>query len=212
MRFAAITSLAVVFFSTSAFAQVDDGAARVHLALGAGVLASGTYFTGPGDLELASGTAATGAAQVSLTVHPRLEVVLAAAYARPEWELSGVPLAGTVGVSGASLWFADAAVRGRAALGSGARAPSAFVQIGSGVARYSLDTSVLGVAVDERATNFAVGIGAGLTVPLARRFGVELMVKDYIASFRSVRDLAAFGVEGRRAHTVVGLVSARLGL
>lgn len=58
----------------------------------------------------------------------------------------------------------------------------------------------------------ALTLGAGLALPLARRVGVEVMAKDYIASFKSVRDLAAYGIEGRRAHTLLLLVSARLGL
>ena len=38
------------------------------------------------------------------------------------------------------------------------------------------------------------------------------MAKDYIASFKSVTDLAAFGIEGRRAHTVLVVASGRLSL
>ncbi len=41
---------------------------------------------------------------------------------------------------------------------------------------------------------------------------IEVLAKDYIASFKSVRDTKAFGVEGRRAHTLLLLISARLGL
>ncbi|CAN5894157.1 hypothetical protein BH24GEM1_BH24GEM1_25620 [soil metagenome] len=62
---------------------------------------------------------------------------------------------------------------------------------------------------DEQATNFALALGAGVALPLTRRLSVEMMAKDHIASFKSVRDLAAFGVTGRRAHTVLLLVSAR---
>ena len=186
--------------------------AQVSVSLGPGILTSGAYFTGPGDLELGSNTTAAGMLQAGLKVHPRLEVLAGGAYARPEWELTGVPLAGTVGLSGASLWFADVGIRGWAPLGASSGAPAAFLQVGAGVARYSLDTSVLGVAVDEQATNFALALGTGLTVPLGDRIGLELMVKDYVASFRSVRDLAEFGVEGQWAHTILGVVSARLGL
>lgn len=193
-------------------AQVESQGSRVHVSGGGGVLTSGAYFTGPGDLEVASGAAAAVMLQASVAVHPRLATVLTAVYARPDWELTGVPLVGEAGLSGASVWFADAALRGHLPLGSGRRAPAAFGQIGAGIAHYSLDTSVLGVAVDERATNLAVALGAGLVVPLTPVLGIEVMGKDYIASFTSVRDLAEFGVEGQRAHTLVGTVSARLGL
>ncbi|HEX2220289.1 MAG TPA: hypothetical protein VHG35_15910 [Gemmatimonadales bacterium] len=205
--------LALAFVSPAvSHAQVGSQDSRVHVSGGGGVLTSGAYFTGPNDLEIASGAAAAVMLQASVAVHPRLATVLTAVYTRPEWELTGVPLVGKVGLSGASAWFADAALRGHVSLGSGRRAPAAFGQIGAGIARYSLDTSVLGVAVDEGATNFAVGVGAGLVVPLTPKLGIEVMGKDYIASFASVRDLAAFGVEGQRAHTLVGTVSARVGL
>jgi hypothetical protein len=205
-------AFALLLSPTLADAQAGGGDRDVHLSLGPGILTTGAYFTGPGDLELGSRTAAVGMVQAGLAVHPRLEILIAAAYARPEWELTGVPLAGTVGLSGATLWFADLGIRGWAPLGTSSGAPAVFAQLGGGLARYALDTSVLGVAVDERATNFALVVGAGLGVPVAGRLGIELMLKDYVASFRSVRDLAAFGVEGRRAHTVVAALNARLGL
>lgn len=198
--------------AAAAEAQADRPGHRVHVAGGAGVVASGAYFTGPGDVELASGTAGAGQLQLSVAVHPRLAVVAAGVYARPDWELSGIPLVGSVGVSGATLMFADVGLRGFAPLGSTGGAPTAFAQLGAGLARYSLDAAVLGFAVDEQATNFALAIGGGLIVPLTARFGLEVLVKDYIASFTSVRDLEEFGVEGQRAHTVLGLVSARVGL
>jgi hypothetical protein len=192
-------------------AQVGSQGSRVHVSGGGGVLTSGGYFTGPDDLEVASGAAAAVMLQASVAVNPRLATVLTAVYARPDWELTGLPLVGEVGLSGASVWFADAALRGHVPLGSG-RAPAAFGQVGAGIARYALDTSVLGAAVNERATNFAMSLGAGLVVPLTPGFGIEVMGKDYIASFTSVRDLAEFGVEGQRAHTLVGTVSARFEL
>ncbi len=218
-RLAASLALTLIPLLTPAFAhaqasqsQTTRSPSRVHVAAGAGVLTSGAYFTGPQDLELASGDAAAGMLQASLGVHRSLTVVLGGAYARPEWRLTGVPLIGTVGVQGASLWFADAALRGQVPLGPAPAAPSVFAQAGAGLARYSVVTSMLGVAVDEQATNFAVGLGAGITIPLTGRLGVEVMAKDYIASFRSVQDLAEFGVEGELAHTVLLLASATLGL
>jgi hypothetical protein len=180
--------------------------------LGGGFLTSGAYFTGPGNLEFANGNAFVGALQVSLAIHRTFTVVLAAAHARPEWRLTGVPLIGDVSVPGGRLWFADAALRGRVPFRAASNAPAIFAQVGAGVAHYALAGSVLGIAVDEQATNLALALGAGFEVPLTRRLSLESVAKDYVASFRSVRDLAAFGVEGRRAHTVLLLVSARLGL
>jgi hypothetical protein len=194
--------------------QAQTGsAARVQLAAGGGLMASGTYFTGPAGLELAGDDAFAGSAQVSVRVHRSLAVVVAGTYAQPEFRLTGVPLVGSVGLRGAHLWFADAALRGLLPLGAvSATAPVAFAQVGAGVAHYSANATVLGNAIDESATNVAGSLGVGLGLGFTERLGVEIMAKDYIASFKSVRDLAAFGVEGRRTHTVLLSVSARLGV
>ncbi|MBA3317104.1 MAG: hypothetical protein H0T50_03310, partial [Gemmatimonadales bacterium] len=183
-----------------------------HVALGGGLLTSGAYFTGPGNLEVSNGDALAGSLQVSVAVHPSVAVVVATAHARPEGQLTGVPLLGSVAVTGVRLWFADAALRGQVPLGVAATAPVILVQAGAGIAHYAVATSVLGTAVDEQATNFALALGAGLALPITRRLSIEALAKDYIASFKSVRDLEAFGVEGRRAHTLLLLISARLGL
>ena len=186
---------------------------RVHLSAGGGFFTSGAYFTGPGALELTSGDAFAGILQASVPVHRSVAVVVAAAHARPDWRITGVPLVGAIGLSGARLWFADAAVRALLPLSaSSVITPAVFAQAGAGLARYSLHTTVLGSSVDEQATNFAVALGVGLAIPFGERFGLEVMAKDYIASFRSVRDLEELGVEGRRAHTLLLALSARLGL
>jgi hypothetical protein len=185
---------------------------RVQVAAGGGFLTSGAYFTGPGALELASGNAFAGLLQVSVPVHRSIALVVSGAHARPEWRISGVPLVGDIDVSGARLWFADAAVRGLLPLGEpSATTPVAFAQAGAGLAHYSLNTTILVSPVDEHATNFAGTVAAGVALPLARRFELEVLAKDYIASFRSVRDLEQLGVEGRRAHTLLLAVSARVG-
>jgi predicted RecB family endonuclease len=80
------------------------------------------------------------------------------------------------------------------------------------VAHYGVSTSVLGRAVDAGATNLALALGAGLDVPLTSRFALELLARDYVVSFKSVRDLAALGVEGRWTHTLVVGLSGRVGL
>jgi hypothetical protein len=209
-------ALAVLIISAviarPAHGQRSDGW-RVQLAAGGGLTTSGTYFTGPAGLELAGDDAFAGALQVSVPVHRSLAIVLAGTYAQPEFRLSGLPLVGSVGLRGAHLWFADAALRGRLPLAPGSPvAPVAFGQAGVGLAHYSVSAMVLGNPIDESATNFAGSLGAGLGLSFTERLGVEVLAKDYIASFKSVHDLEAFGIEGRRTHTLLLAVNARLAL
>ena len=206
-------ALAMLLVTPAALSAQDHAGSRVHVSAGGGFLASGAYFTGPGALELTSGDAFAGMLQVSVSVHRSFAIVIAGAHAQPEWRITGVPLVGAIGVPGARLWFADAAVRGSLPLGGpSVTTPVAFVQVGAGLAHYSLSTTVLGRPVDEDAPNFAVALGAGVALPLTERFGLEALAKDYIASFRSVRDLEQLGIEGRRAHTLLLAVSAQIGL
>lgn len=142
-----------------------------------------------------------------------MSLVAGGVYARPTWRLSGIPVLGSFGVNGATLWFADAGVRARIPLGPEPdRGPNAFAHIGVGRAHYALSTAVLGRLVDAGATNFASSVGGGLGVPLTRRVGLELMAKDYIVSFKSVHELEPLGIEGRRAHTLVVSLMARVEL
>jgi opacity protein-like surface antigen len=186
---------------TSGWTQ--EPVSRVQVEAGIGYLTSGDYFTGPASTTLDNGDAAAVMLQVGLRVHRSLDLVLAGAYAQPDWRLGGVPLLGSVSLPGASLWFGDAALRGRLPLSQSVRPVSLLAQVGAGLVRYAVGTSVLGNRIDASATNFAFVLGAGVQAPLARRLGVELLAKDYIASFKSVRDLEAFGVEGQRAHTLL---------
>jgi opacity protein-like surface antigen len=185
---------------------------RVYGVAGAGYLTSGDYFTGPASTSLANSDAAAVMLQVGVRVHRSFDLVLAGAHAQPKWRLDGLPLVGAVSLPGARLWFADAALRGHWPLSEGVRPVSVFAQVGAGVAHYSVATTLLGNRLDADATNFAVALGAGVQAPLTGRVGVELLAKDYIASFTSVRDLAAFGIEGRRAHTLVLAAGIRLDL
>jgi opacity protein-like surface antigen len=208
-----LTLVLALLIAPTALAAQSNPDMRVQVSAGGGFLTSGAYFTGPGALELASGDAFAGMLQVSVPVHRSLALVIAGAHARPEWRISGVPLVGAIGVSGARLWFADAAVRGSLPLGeASATAPVAFAQAGAGLAHYSLNTTIVGNAVDEDATNLALALGAGVALPITERVGLEVLAKDYIASFKSVRDLESLGIEGRRAHTLLLGVSARIGL
>jgi opacity protein-like surface antigen len=203
----------VLLLTPTALTSQTPTGSRVHVSAGGGLLTSGAYFTGPGALELTSGNAFAGMLQVTVPVHRSVAIMIGGAHARPEWRITGLPLVGAIGVSGARLWFADAAVRGLLPLGArSVTSPVAFAQAGAGLAHYSLNTTVLGNVVDEDATNFAVALGLGVDLPLTERLGLELLAKDYIASFKSVRDLEQLGVEGRWAHTLLLAVSARLGL
>jgi hypothetical protein len=194
------------------FAQSTSDS-RVQVAAGGGFMTSGTYFTGPASLELRGDDAFAGSLQASAPVHRSLRIVVAGSYAEPDFRLTGVPLVGSVGLRGAHLWFSDAALRGQVPLASASPTNAvAFAQVGAGLAHYAVNATILGNAVDESATNFAAALGVGLGLAFTERLGVEVMAKDYIASFKSVRDLAAFGIEGRRTHTVFLGVSARLGL
>jgi hypothetical protein len=186
---------------------------RVQVAAGGGFMTSGSYFTGPGDLALAADDALAGALEVAVPVHRSFAIVISGVHARPAFQLSGLPLVGSVGMHGARLWFTDAAVRGHVPLDARSPAGAAvFAQLGAGLAYYSVSAAVLGNAIDEHATNFAGAVGAGIDLPLSDRVGLQVMGKDYIASFRSVRDLESLGIEGHRTHTLLLLASARLGL
>jgi hypothetical protein len=191
----------------------DTTASRTHAIVGGGFLSSGAYFTGPATIELVNGDAFVAMAQVSMAVHRSAAVVLAGSYASPEWQLTRVPLPGSMGLSGASLWFADAAFRGHLAFGAASpTAASVFAQAGPGLGYYSLSTTVGSNVFDEDSVSLTAALGVGLTLPLSHRFGIEVMAKDYIASFDSPESLEAFGLEGRTAHTLLLLASARLGL
>jgi opacity protein-like surface antigen len=205
-------ALAALLVHPAAIRAQGRSPERVQVALGGGWLTSGDYFRGPGGLALDNGDAFAGNLQVSVAVYRSIGLVLAVAHARPDWRLSGVPLIGSIGVPGARLWFGDVAVRAHAPLGRTARPPTVFAQAGAGLVDYAVDTRIVGRSLDEHATNFAVTLGAGAALPLTDRLGLELLAKDYIVSFKSVQDLAAVGVEGRRAHTLLLTVSARLGL
>src|SRR4051812_45736374 len=212
LRRCACLALSVLLTPSLVHAQSTSDL-RVQVAAGGGLMTSGTYFTGPTGLELGGDDAFAGSLQVSVPVHPSLRVVVAGSFAEPDFRLTGVPLVGSVGLRGAHLWFADAALRGQLPLGSASpTAPVAFAQAGAGLAHYSVNATVLGNAIDESATNFAGALGIGLGLSFTDRLGAEVMAKDYIASFKSVRNLAAFGIEGRRTHTFLLGVSARISL
>jgi hypothetical protein len=85
---------------------------------------------------------------------------------------------------------------------------SAFVQATAGAIRYAVDNALF----TGNATNFTVSAGLGVTAHLGNRFSAQGLVKDYLASFKSVDQAAALGVEGRRAHTLAILLGLGIDL
>jgi hypothetical protein len=193
-------------------ARSQDRVARVQVAGGLGYLSTGNYFSGPSSSSLTNSDAAAVMLQLGVRLQRSFDLVLAGSYAQPEWRLEGLPLVGTLSLPGARLWFGDASLRGRLPLQQSSRPVSLFAQAGPGLVHYAVSSSILGNRIEANATNFAFVLGAGVQAPLARRLGLELLAKDYIASFKSVRDLEAFGIEGRRAHTLLIAASLRVDL
>ena len=61
------------------------------------------------------------------------------------------------------------------------------------------------------ATNFAYNVGAGADVALAPRFGLQLMVKDYIGKF-DAREATGLNVDTKTTHNFAVSAGLRLGL
>jgi hypothetical protein len=173
----------------------------------AGYLAFGTYFTGPGGIRFSNQDGFGYGAQLSVPVWRNLSLVGSALHGTSDWSFESVPLLGSIAIGGASLWFFDAGLRVNLPLG--ASSPVwVFGQATAGAIHYSVDNALF----TGQATNFALSGGVGLRAWLGGRVSLQGMVKDYIASFRSVDDAASLGVEGRRAHTLAVLVGLGLGL
>jgi hypothetical protein len=173
----------------------------------AGYLAFGTYFTGPGGIQFSNEDGFGYGGQIDVPLWRNLSLVGSVLHATSDWSFEAVPLVGRLTLGGASLWFYDAGPRVTVPLGADIPV-AALVQGTAGAIRYSVDNALF----TGQATNFAFSGGAGLVTRLAGRISVQALVKDYVASFRSVRDGAAFGIEGRRAHTVAVLIGLGVGL
>jgi hypothetical protein len=187
-------------------AQQSGTATRARVIPTVGYLVFGSYFNGPGDLEFSNKNGPTYGAELELTLGRRFSVIGSALHATSDWSFRGVPLLGTVAVGGASLWFYDAGLRVRFPLGATGRV-SPFVQASAGATRYSVNN----VLLSDHATNFAFSGGAGVLAQLGRRLSLQGMVKDYLASFKSVDQGLVVGIQGRRAHTLAFLVGVGLG-
>jgi hypothetical protein len=189
-----------------AAAQQSSTATRARVVPTVGYLVFGSYFSGPGNLEFSNQDGPTYGAELELTLGRRFSVIGSALHATSDWSFRGVPLLGTVAVGGASLWFYDAGLRVRFPLGATGRV-SPYVQASAGAARYAVDN----VLLSDHATNFAFSGGAGVVAQLGGRLSLQGMVKDYLASFKSVDQGVALGIEGQRAHTVAFLLGAGIG-
>jgi hypothetical protein len=189
-----------------AVGQQPETATRVRVIPTVGYLVFGSYFSGPGGVEFSNQNGATYGGELEVAVDRRFSVIGSALHATSDWSFSGVPLLGTVSVGGASLWFYDAGLRVRFPLGATGRV-SPYIQASAGAARYAVDN----VLLSDHATNFAFSGGAGVLAQLAGRVSIQGMVKDYVASFKSVDQGVAVGIEGRRAHTVAFLLGAGIG-
>lgn len=171
-----------------------------------GYLVFGSYFSGPGDLEFSNENGPAYGGELEVSLGRRFSVIGSALHGTSDWSFRGVPLLGTVAVGGASLWFYDAGLRLRFPLGTTGRV-SPYVQASAGAARYAVSN----VLLTDQATNFAFSGGVGVLAQLGGRLSLQGTVKDYLASFKSVDQGVAVGIEGRRAHTLAFLVGAGIG-
>lgn len=180
---------------------------KVQLVPSAGYFMFGTYFTGPAGVRFSNQDGAAYGGQVAVTLWRGLSLVGGVLRTSSDWSFEPVPLIGRISIGGASLLFYDAGLRYSHRLGTSS--PVAILgQLTAGAIRYSVNHPLLTGA----ATNFTVSVGAGVTGQLTRRLRLQALVKDYIASFRSVEEAASLGVEGQRAHTLGLLVGLGIAL
>jgi len=173
----------------------------------AGHLAFGDYFTGPAGVTFSNQGATGYGGELSVRVWKGVSVLGSVLHASSNWSFEQIPLLGRVTVEGASLWFYDVGARGQARLASSSPL-SAFAQLGVGAIHYAVDNPLFSGS----AFNITFSGGVGLIANLGERFTLQGLLKDYYASFRSVDDAAAYGVEGQRAHTLGLLFGLGIGL
>src|SRR5215210_9437619 len=173
-------------------AQQTSPVQAVRIGPTAGYLTFGTYFTGPGGLRFSNDNAAAFGGELEFPVWRDLSLVGNVLHATSDWSFQEVPIIGSVTIGGASLWFFDAGLRLHFPLGS-TRTVLPFVEAGAGAIRYAVNNPLL----EGQATNLAFVGGLGVTTRIGERLGVEARVKDYFASFKSVDEAAALGVNGQ---------------
>jgi hypothetical protein len=206
-RLILLTLLLAPLPSAAAQTSTRPSAPALEILPTAAYLAFDTYFTGPGDIRFSNQDGIGYGAQVAVALWRNLSLVGSVLHGTSDWSFESVPIVGSVSIGGASLWFYDVGLRLDFPLG-GASPLSAIGQVGAGAIRYSVDNAL----ISDQATNFALSGGVGVAARLGRRVSLQGLVKDYIASFRSVDDAAGFGVEGRRAHTLGFLIGFGLRL
>lgn len=169
-----------------------------------GNLSYGPYFRGPAGVQFSNQSGLGYGAEIHTRLWRNLSAVVGAVHGTSDWTFESVPLLGRVTVSGASVWFFDAGLRLAFHLGGPL---SGFAQATGGAVRYAADNAL----ITDEAINLTYSGGLGLRARIGPTLSLMTMVKDYIASYRSVDDLEAYGVEGQRAHTVAVLFGLGLG-
>lgn len=189
----------------TAGAQTSDPSRRVEILPTAGYLSFGSYFTAPEGIRFTNQDGFGYGAELGVVVWRNLSVVGSVLHGTSDWAFRSIPILGTVTVESASLWFFDVGPRVAVPLDA-TGVMSLVAQAGAGAIRYAVDNPLF----SGRATNLAFSGGVGMLARLGR-VSLLILVKDYIASFRSVDDAAALGVKGREAHTVAMLLGLGLG-
>lgn len=172
----------------------------------------GDYFEGMEGVTFTNENAPIVGAQLGAALTPTVALVGHLGYARSNWRLNDVPLLGDVNLAEAGIWLYDVGVQLRLPTASrGGAGVTPFAQLGVGAIRYTLGDATLAELIGaDDATNVAGNVGIGADVRLGRAVGLQLMVRDYVAAFRSV-EARGFRAEGRVAHSVTFTAGATFG-
>ena len=167
----------------------------------------GNLISGPLGTSVRNAGAAVYGAEASLGLTRRIALVGNVAYSQSGLEI-GAPLIGGVSIGRSSVLRS---MTGRFAL----RVPvgmarSADLAVRAG--RRRLRAAILRhrARVSTHATNFAYNVGAGADVALAPRFGLQLMVKDYIGKF-DAQEATGINVDTKTTHNLAVSAGLRLG-
>ena len=171
----------------------------------AGYMKFGDLIAGPLGTSLRNANGGVYGAEAMLGLTRSIALVGNVGYSQPGLQI-GTPILGGLGVGRSSVLLYDAALRLR--LPTADRLPIApFVQAGAGAARQTVDLGPL----TSHATNVAYNVGAGATVSLGSRLGLQLMAKDYIGKFE-VPGATAVGASSGTTHNWALSAGVRLGL
>jgi opacity protein-like surface antigen len=172
----------------------------------AGYIKFGNLVSGPLGTSLRDAGAAVYGAEATFGLTSGIALIGNVAYSQPALEV-GAPLIGGLSVGRSSVLLYDAALRLRVPVGTAGLPISPFVQGGAGYMRQSFDVG----PASTHSTNFAYNVGAGADVAIAPRFGLQLMVKDYIGKF-DAREATALNVDTKTTHNWAVSAGLRLGL